>query len=280
MRMSLPAARRAMAILPAAALFLSLCGDSRADDASAPMNAPLPVERPEQENKAPEAEAPEPQRDDQSPGRKPSEKEGGASQAKRSLPPLKEMITSRFGERRMSFYPLGSSRLHHGIDIRAHQNWPVVSLKNGVVRFAGPHGAAGIMVDIEQEDGMTARYAHLNAALVTAGQKVSGGEKIGLVGCTGRTTGSHLHFGLYSGRHEPVDPLPYLERAEDILRPEENQIPETLSPQSCGGRIYGAGPVIRGRNGRPTRLPSLRSLDSYSPSPIPLWQGRARPRRR
>lgn len=274
-----------MALLIATAISLFFCDNSRADEVP-PTHAPLPpVETPEQPKDISEDRTPVPQQEHQaSRGQKQPEKENEASQTKtkmkRSLPPLKEMITSRFGERRMSFYPLGSSRPHHGIDIRAHQNWPVISLKNGVVRFAGPHGAAGIMVDIEQEDGMMARYAHLNAALVTAGQKVSAGEKIGLVGCTGRTTGAHLHFALFSSKHDPIDPLPYLERAEDLLQPEERQIPETLAPQSCGGRIYGAGPVIRGRNGRPTHLPRLRSLDTYSPPAIPLWQGRTRPRRK
>lgn len=190
------------------------------------------------------------------------------------LPPLKEMITSGFGPRRM---PTWLSRRgmvvrdHTGIDLRAHQNWPVVAFRSGTVIHAGKDGMSGIVVDIRQDDGMTARYAHLGKTLVSKGQEVTQGTPVGLVGCTGRTTGAHLHFGLRDASGKLVDPLPFLSRGEDLLRPAPEDIPEQLTPQTCG-------PVTRGPDGRPARtgrsLKDLKELENFAPPPIPLWHER------
>jgi len=192
----------------------------------------------------------------------------------RELPPLKEMITSGFGPRRM---PTWLSRRgmvvrdHTGIDLRAHQNWPVVAFRSGTVILAGNEGMWGIVVDIRQDDGMTARYAHLGKTLVRKGQEVAQGTPVGLVGCTGRTTGAHLHFGLRDASGKLVDPLPFLSRGEDLLRPAPEDIPEQLTPQTCG-------PVTRGPDGRPARagrsLKDLKALENFAPPPIPLWNER------
>ncbi len=156
-------------------------------------------------------------------------------------------------------------REHSGVDLRARLGWPVVANKGGEVTHAGEDGLSGIVVEIRQDDGMTARYAHLEKTLARKGQNVQKEEKIGLVGCTGRTTGAHLHFSLRDAAGNLVDPLPFLSRAEDVLRPEPDAIPEELTPQACG-------PVMRGRNGRPARPGrSLKELENYSPPPIPSW---------
>lgn len=111
---------------------------------------------------------------------------------------------------------------------------------------------------------MTARYAHLQKVLVPAGQRVRRGEAVGLVGCTGRTTGAHLHFGLQNAKGELVDPLPYLRSAEQLLRPCPSRFP-------LNSRRSSAAPVIRGRNGRPARMGDLKALENYSPPPLPAW---------
>ena len=186
----------------------------------------------------------------------------------RQLPPLAEMLTSPFGPRRMPTWLSRRGmvvREHSGIDLRARLGWPVVANKGGKVIHNGEDGLSGIVVEIRQDDGMTARYAHLEKTLTRKGQDVQKGEKIGLVGCTGRTTGAHLHFSLRNAAGNLVDPLPFLTRAEDVLRPDPDTIPEELTPQACG-------PVIRGRDGRPARLGrSLKELENYSPPPIPGW---------
>ncbi len=193
-----------------------------------------------------------------------------ATGVERSLPPLRVLITSPFGPRAMPGW-LGRGgkpvRMHNGIDIRARIDWPVVAFKSGTVRLAGPNGALGLSVIVQQDDGMKAYYGHLGKILVKVGQHVTEGTPVGHVGCTGRTTGAHLHFGLHNAQGAPVDPLPLLDRAEQLLRPSQEQIPAVLEAQSCGGLI------IRGRNGLPVRFDRglLRKLDSYSPPPIPAW---------
>lgn len=189
----------------------------------------------------------------------------------RSLPPLRELITSPFGNRRMPGWLSRRGmvmRDHGGIDIRAHMGWPVTAFKPGTVIRAGENGPLGLSVDIRQEDGMTARYGHMSKTLVKTGQRVTAGEPVGLVGCTGRTTGAHLHFGLLDASGKAVDPLPYLHSADEVLRPDPASIPPVIEAQSCG-------PVLRGPNGRPTRMgTTLKDLDNYTPPPIPTWDQR------
>ena len=189
----------------------------------------------------------------------------------RALPPLRELITSPFGNRRMPGWLSRRGmvmRDHGGIDIRAHMGWPVAAFKPGTVIRAGENGPLGISVDIRQEDGMTARYGHMSKTLVKTGQRVTAGEPVGLVGCTGRTTGAHLHFGLLDASGKAVDPLPYLHSADEVLRPYPADIPPVIEAQSCG-------PVLRGPNGRPTRMgTTLKDLDNYTPPPIPTWDQR------
>lgn len=187
------------------------------------------------------------------------------------MPPLRELITSPFGNRRMPGWLSRRGmvmRDHGGIDIRAHMGWPVTAFKPGTVIRAGENGPLGLSVDIRQEDGMTARYGHMSKTLVKTGQRVTAGEPVGLVGCTGRTTGAHLHFGLLDASGKAVDPLPYLHSADEVLRPDPASIPPVIEAQSCG-------PVLRGPNGRPTRMgTTLKDLDNYTPPPIPTWDQR------
>lgn len=184
------------------------------------------------------------------------------------LPPLRQIVTSPFGLRRVPGWLSRHGmtiREHTGLDIRAGIGWPVTAFKGGEVLHAGDRGLLGIAVDIRQDNGMTAYYGHLGKTLVTRGQRVQAGDPVGIVGCTGRTTGAHLHFGLRDAAGKLVDPERYLERTEQILCPTPEQIPATLEAQACG-------PVLRGSDGRPRRMGAgLQKLDVYTPPPIPAW---------
>ncbi|MCX5752441.1 MAG: M23 family metallopeptidase [Candidatus Krumholzibacteria bacterium] len=116
-------------------------------------------------------------------------------------------LSSRFGRRMDPF--LGEAVHHSGLDYRARMGSPVMSSAGGVVSQARRNGGFGLMIEVSHENGFTTRYAHLSKILVTRGQKVKRGEIIGLVGNTGHSTGSHLHYEvLFRKVHR--DPLQYV----------------------------------------------------------------------
>lgn len=131
----------------------------------------------------------------------------GASAPKKGAPAVLPPISSRFGRRADPFHR--AARMHNGIDIPGRAGTPVQAADTGVVRFAGRAGGYGNLVEIAHSDGLTTRYGHLSRILVPAGTVVTRGDTIALMGSTGRSTGSHLHFELRAdGR--ALDPLPHL----------------------------------------------------------------------
>jgi murein DD-endopeptidase MepM/ murein hydrolase activator NlpD len=88
----------------------------------------------------------------------------------------------------------GHSEFHTGVDIVAPVGTRVMAAAGGVVSFSGTMPEYGNMVDIDHDNGLTSRYAHLSKRLVKVGDVVMKGQPIALVGNTGRTTGPHLHF--------------------------------------------------------------------------------------
>ncbi len=117
------------------------------------------------------------------------------------------LITSPFGER---IHPIrGESQFHHGVDLAASMGQPVISVADGFVEYAGPHGGHGNHVQIRHSKIAVTRYSHLSEILVESGSMVHQGDTIGLAGSTGDSTGPHLHFQL-SLNDEDVDPVAYL----------------------------------------------------------------------
>lgn len=108
------------------------------------------------------------------------------------LPVKEAFLGSPFGYRSDPF--AGYRAMHEGIDFNAETGTPVVVAADGVVLSAAYHADYGNLVEVDHGDGLTSRYAHLSAMDVKAGTLIKRGEKIGAVGSTGRSTGSHLHF--------------------------------------------------------------------------------------
>ncbi|MBN1529239.1 MAG: peptidoglycan DD-metalloendopeptidase family protein [Thermoleophilaceae bacterium] len=113
----------------------------------------------------------------------------------------------------------GGGRGHKGQDMFARCGTTLAAARGGRVQYAGYHSAAGYYVVIDgAATGRDYVYMHLRRpALVEAGQRVFTGQKIGEVGETGRATGCHLHFEMWSapGWYEggrAFDPLPALRR--------------------------------------------------------------------
>jgi len=120
--------------------------------------------------------------------------------------PLRHVrITSSFSHSR--YHPiLKRNRPHHGTDFGARRGTPLLAVNSGKVSFAGTMGGYGKVVKIKHSGGYESLYAHQSRIHVKRGQQVKKGQIIGYVGNTGRSTGSHLHFGLTkNGRW--VDPM-------------------------------------------------------------------------
>ncbi|WP_234009099.1 M23 family metallopeptidase [Deinococcus sp. NW-56] len=113
-------------------------------------------------------------------------------------------ISSDFGQRVMD----GEREMHYGVDILAPHGSPVRAARSGRVieSRADFKRGWGWTVVLEHEGGWITRYAHLSANLVRAGETVAQGQVVGRVGNTGRSTGTHLHFGTYL-RWNPKNPL-------------------------------------------------------------------------
>ncbi|MFB0945583.1 MAG: M23 family metallopeptidase, partial [Spirosomataceae bacterium] len=101
-------------------------------------------------------------------------------------------ITSHFGFRR--------GRWHQGTDIDLVTGDPVYSTFDGIVRVAGGHSGWGNTVLVRHYNGLETLYGHLSKILVEPNTLVKAGDKIGLGGNTGRSSGSHLHLEVrYEG---------------------------------------------------------------------------------
>ena len=101
--------------------------------------------------------------------------------------PTKGSVISPFGKR--------GRRRHTGIDITARKGSPIRVVANGVVTGSGYSQGYGYMVAVNHGMYVT-RYAHCSVLKAKVGVKVRMGEIVGLVGSTGRATGSHLHFEI------------------------------------------------------------------------------------
>jgi murein DD-endopeptidase MepM/ murein hydrolase activator NlpD len=110
-----------------------------------------------------------------------------------TLPPIVDgWYSSNFGYRIDPF--TGQQSFHEGIDFPAEAGTPVVAAASGKVVWAGWHPQYGKLVEIDHGNGLLSRYAHTSQMFVRDGDLVVRGQRVGLVGSTGRSTGPHLHF--------------------------------------------------------------------------------------
>lgn len=116
-------------------------------------------------------------------------------------------ISSEFGYRSDPF--TGETSYHNGIDIPAPEGTPIVAAYDGEVVWAYYSDTAGNWIGIDHGDGITTIYMHSSQLLVSAGEKVTAGQTIALVGTTGRSTGNHLHFTVRVNG-EDVNPHNYV----------------------------------------------------------------------
>jgi murein DD-endopeptidase MepM/ murein hydrolase activator NlpD len=102
----------------------------------------------------------------------------------------------------------GTLIMHQGIDFAAELGTAVHAAADGVVTGAAPNGGYGNWIEIEHEEKLSTLYGHLSsfAPGIVPGVRVQRGDLIGFVGNTGRSTGPHLHFELWSNG-KPANPV-------------------------------------------------------------------------
>lgn len=103
--------------------------------------------------------------------------------------------TSGFGPRIDPF--TGAPAFHAGLDLTAFEKAPVIATSPGVVTIAEPRSGYGLVVEIDHGHGFKTRYAHLRDFQVRVGERVQIGQRIGSMGSTGRSTGTHLHYEIW-----------------------------------------------------------------------------------
>jgi len=120
--------------------------------------------------------------------------------------PSTTFVTSPYGTR---FHPTYKRNIMHtGIDIGAGYGAAVLAAEAGTVLRAGWNGGYGKYIVIDHGGGIQTLYGHNSSLLVSAGDKVTKGQKIAAVGSTGNSTGPHLHFEvLINGQH--TNPMGY-----------------------------------------------------------------------
>ena len=124
-----------------------------------------------------------------------------------SIWPVRGWLSSPFGTRLSPF--TGEKEFHKGIDISTRKKTSIVAPADGIVVYAGRKSGYGNTLQLDHGHGLVTKYAHLHKALAKRGQRVRRGEKIALVGNTGRSTGPHLHYEVHRNGI-PVDPLRYI----------------------------------------------------------------------
>jgi murein DD-endopeptidase MepM/ murein hydrolase activator NlpD len=131
-----------------------------------------------------------------------------------SMEPVDKVVfTSHFGVRSDPFR--GTAAMHAGVDIPGAIGTPIYATADGVISHAGRQGGYGNLVQINHGRGLETRYGHLSKILVADNTKVHRGQLIGLMGSTGRSTGSHLHYEVrMDGR--AVNPVPFLQSGEYV----------------------------------------------------------------
>jgi len=141
---------------------------------------------------------------------------------KLTWPVTQGRITDIFGRKR-------GARTHKGMDIARETLTPIFAAEAGKVVYRGYEPGYGNYIELRHRDGWISRYAHLKKYRASWSQYVEKGQLLGLMGRSGRATGTHLHFEVRR-YGVPVDPLSLLPR------PENAYIPEGFGSASVVGR--------------------------------------------
>lgn len=120
-------------------------------------------------------------------------------------------IIQSFGPTSFALEPsyAGYLHFHTGVDLLADYGTPILAAAGGKVTAVGLADYFGIRVEVTDSYGLVEIYAHMQDVSVALGQSIQQGDRVGSVGSTGLSVGSHLHFQLQVGGL-PTDPLPLI----------------------------------------------------------------------
>ncbi|WP_294193076.1 M23 family metallopeptidase [uncultured Sphingomonas sp.] len=139
-----------------------------------------------------------------------------------SVQPVSSLkFTSNFGIRSDPFR--GTAAMHAGVDIPGPIGTPIYATADGIVSHAGRQGGYGNLVEINHGKGIATRYGHLSRIIVADNARVKRGQMIALMGSTGRSTGSHLHYEVRIDGHA-VNPIPFLTTADYLLAAQDRSV--------------------------------------------------------
>ena len=111
----------------------------------------------------------------------------------------------------------GKRKFHHGVDVAAPTGTPLTAPADGVIVHKGSGASGGNTLIIKHAPDLFTVYYHLQKpSHLSKGTKVQRGDRVALVGSTGRSTGPHLHWEVRRSRTwgDTVDPVPFLEAEE------------------------------------------------------------------
>ena len=121
--------------------------------------------------------------------------------------PVGGNISSPYGKR---IDPIsGEPTFHSGVDISTTPGTPIRATADGVVSHSGWTSSSGYVVLIEHGCGFSTAYAHNRSNAVKVGQRVKRGEIVGYVGSSGKSTGPHVHYGVWEKR-KSINPSKFL----------------------------------------------------------------------
>jgi murein DD-endopeptidase MepM/ murein hydrolase activator NlpD len=146
-------------------------------------------------------------------------------------------FTSGFGVRSDPFH--SGAAMHPGIDLAGAYGTPIYATADGTVLRAGWNsGGYGNLVEIDHGRGITTRYGHMSAILVSPGDHVTRGQQVGRMGSTGRSTGNHLHYEVrIDGR--PVNPIPFMKSTDYVLAMQRRSGAASMDAVAIGGPTGG-----------------------------------------
>ena len=125
--------------------------------------------------------------------------------------------------------------MHPGIDLSGSYGTPIYATADGTVLRAGWNsGGYGNLVEVDHGRGITTRYGHMSAIMVSAGQHITRGQQVGRMGSTGRSTGNHLHYEVrIDGR--AVNPIPFMKSTDYVLAMQRRAGTASMDAVGIGG---------------------------------------------